>query len=178
MSNTEIMAELINFVIVAVILLVGVYVVLNLFCRQFKLSDSKIKLYGLFLNLNTKSLLAISALTINFTFLVWWTLSFCGLNVIYIVFSLILMVMPNIILDDAKGVFFSFLFTLINCVLIQVIYLIYDYLVYEYANYMLMAVLCLLLIFSFLYYAFYLFRNLNNIVVGNKHIKKKDKYRV
>lgn len=178
MSNTEIMSGLVNFIIVAVIMLVSLAVCLNLFCKNFKLSKDKIKIYGLFLNMNTKSLIAISSLTINFTFLVWWTLNFCGLNVIYIVFSLILMLIADIVLDNPKGSIISILLTVLNCILIQIIYMLYEYLTTEYAHYMLMAVLSLLIIFSFLYYAFNLFRMLNNIVIKNKHIKKKEKYKV
>lgn len=178
MSNTEIVSGLVNFIIVAIILLVSLAICLNLFCKHFKLSEDKIKIYGLFLNMNTKSLLAISSLTINFTFLVWWTLNFCGLNVIYIVFSLMLMLIADIVLDRPKGAIISVLLTTINCILIHVIYLLYKYLTTEYAHYMLMAVLSLLIIFSFFYYAFNLFRMLNNIVIKNKHIKKKEKYKV
>ena len=178
MSNTEIVSGLINFIIVAVILLVALSICLNLFCRKFKLSKDKIKLYGLFLNMNTTSLIAISALTINFTFLIWWTLSFCGINVMYIVFSLILMLIADIVLDNSKGAILSVLLTITNCALIQIIYLLYNHLTTESAHYMLMAVLILLLIFSFLYYAFNFLRMLNNIVLKNKHIKKKEKYKV
>jgi len=178
MSNTEVVSGLVNFIIVAVILLVSLAICLNMYCKKFKLSEDKIKIYGLFLNMNTKSLLAISSLTINFTFLVWWTLSFCGLNVIYIVFSLMLMLIADIVLDNPKGALISTLLTVINCTLIQVIYMIFDHLTTGNAPYMLMAVLVLLIIFTFLYYAFNLFRMLNNIVIKNKHIKKKDKYKI
>lgn len=178
MSNTEIVSGLINFIIVAIIMLVSLATCLNIYCKKFKLSEDKIKIYGLFLNMNTKSLIAISSLTINFTFLVWWTLSFCGLNVIYIVFSLLLMLVADIVLDNPKGALISTIMTFVNCTLIQIIYMIYDHLTTEYAHYMLMAVLVLLIIFSFLYYAFNLFRMLNNIVIKNKHIKKKNKYKV
>lgn len=178
MSNTDIVSGLVNFIIVAIILLVSLAISLNIFCKNFKLNKDKIKMYGLFLNMNTKSLLAISSLTINFTFLVWWTLNFCGLNVIYIVFSLILMLIADIVLDSPKGAIISVLLTGINCVLIQITYILYNYLTTEYAHYMLMAILALLIIFSFLYYAFNLFRMINNIVIKNKHIKKKSKYKV
>ena len=178
MSNTEVMSGLVNYILVAIILLVSLAICLNIFCKRFKLKDNKIKLYGLFLNMNTKSLIAISSLTINFTFLVWWTLNFCGLNVIYIVFSLILMLIADIVLDNPKGALVSVALTITNCILIQIIYMLYDYLTSGSAHYMLMAVLVLLIIFAFLYYAFHLFRMINNIVVNNKHIIKKEKYKV
>lgn len=178
MSNTEIMSGLVNYVIVAAVLLVSLAICLNLFCRKFKLSDNRIKLYGLFLNLDPKSLIAISSLIINFTFLVWWTLSFCGLNIVYIAFSLILMLVADIVLDNPKGAFVSIILEVINCVLIQVSYLLYTYLKTVSVNYILTVVLILLIIFSFLYYAFNLFRMINNIVVKNKHIKRKNKYKV
>jgi hypothetical protein len=172
------MSELVNFIFVSIILLVLLAIFLNLFCKKFKLSNDKIKLYGLFLNMDTKSLIAMSSLTINFTFLAWWTVSFSGLNIIYIAISLILMLISDIVLDNPKGSILSVIFTIINCILIQVIYLIYNYIKVQNSSYILMLILVFLIIFSFLYYAYHLFRSLNNIVIKNKHIKKKDKYKV
>ena len=178
MSNTDIVSGLVNYILVAILLLFSLGVVLSIFCKKFKLDDSKIKLYGLFLNMDTKSLVAISSLTINFTFLIWWTLNFCGINVIYIVFTLILLLISNIVLDDSKGVIFSVLSTIVSCSLIQVIYMLYVELTTNNPPYMVMAVEALLIIFAVLYYAWSFTRTINNIVVKNKHIKNKAKYKV
>lgn len=178
MSNTEIVSGLVNYILVAILLLFSLGVVLSIFCKKFKLDDSKIKLYGLFLNMDTKSLVAISSLTINFTFLIWWTLNFCGINVIYIVFTLILLLISNIVLDDSKGVIFSVLSTIVSCSLIQVIYMLYVELTTNNPPYIVMAVETLLIIFAVLYYAWSFTRTINNIVVKNKHIKNKTKYKV
>lgn len=178
MSNTEIVSGLVNYILVAILLLFSLGIVLSIFCKKFKLDDSKIKLYGLFLNMDTKSLVAISSLTINFTFLIWWTLNFCGINVIYIVFTLILLLISNIVLDDSKGVIFSVLSTIVSCSLIQVIYMLYVELTTNNPPYIVMAVEALLIIFAVLYYAWSFTRTINNIVVKNKHIKNKTKYKV
>ena len=178
MSNTEIVSGLVNYILVAILLLFSLGLVLSIFCKKFKLDDSKIKLYGLFLNMDTKSLVAISSLTINFTFLIWWTLNFCGINVIYIVFTLILLLISNIVLDDSKGVIFSVLSTIVSCSLIQVIYMLYVELTTNNPPYIVMAVEALLIIFAVFYYSWCFTRTINNIVVKNKHIKNKAKYKV
>ena len=178
MSNEEILSGLMNFAIIAVICIGIIALILNILCKKFVLNDKKIKFYGLFLNLGTKSLIAISSLSINFIFLVWWTLTFKGINVIFIVFSLILMLIADIILENSKGVFLTVILSASNCLLVYVTYLLYNYIKTTESNIMLFVILVLITIFSNLYYAFNLFRMINNIVIKNKHIKKKTEYKV
>ena len=107
MTNSEIANGLFNFVIIAVIFFVIVAIVLNILSKRYKIEDKKTKLYGLFLNLNKKSLVSISALIINYLFLSWWTVKLCGLNIIYIAFSLMLLLISDVAQDNPKGALLS-----------------------------------------------------------------------
>ena len=178
MNNGEILDDLMGFFSVAIIFLVVIALVFAVFCKKFKFNNKNIELYGLLLNLNTTSLISISATTINYLFLVWWTISFKGVQVVYIAITLILVLISEAVIDNFKGLPLSIGLTFINCVAIQVIYLLYCYLVQENFSYILLIVLFLLILFVFLYYTYNLFREINNIVVKHKYLKVKKQYRV
>lgn len=177
MGNEEIIQEMINFFGVAVVFLVMIAIVFRIFCRKFKFHDKNVELYGLLLNLNTSSLISISATTINYLFLVWCTISFQGLRVIYIAITLLLVLLSEAVIDNFKGLPVSLGMTVINCCAIQLIYELYQYLTTENFSYLLLVVMFLLILFVFLYYTYNLLRNVNNVVVRGKYLKKK-KYTV
>ena len=107
MKNINIMNGLVNFSAVALLFLLIIFIVFTLFCKKFKFNKKNIELYGLFLNLDTKSLIAISAMTIHYLFLVWCTITFEGLNVIYVSFIFILVLISDVALDDFKKLVFK-----------------------------------------------------------------------
>lgn len=170
-------SELINFFAVAVVFLIGIAILFKIFCRKFKFDNKNIEIYGLLLDLNAQSLLSIATITINYLFLVWCTISFKGLNIIYIAIILILVIISEAVIDNFKGLPFSLLLATINCAAIQIIYLIYQYLSEEYFSYILMVILFLVILFVFLYDTYNLFRGINNIVIKHKYLKRK-KYKI
>lgn len=174
MNNIEIVNGLVNFAVVATIFLVVLAVLFGIFCKKFKFNKKNIELYGLFLNLDTVSLISIAALTINYLFLVWCTISFNGMNVIYVAFTAILVILSDVVIDNFKRLPMSLFFTSINCTAIQIIYLIYNYLTRESFSYILLVILFLVILFVFLYYTYNLFRQINNIVVKHKYLKEKN----
>ena len=178
MKNNEIINGLINFGAVAIIFLITVAIIFNIFCKKFKFDKKNIELYGLLLNLDTPSLISISAITINYLFLVWCTISFKGMQVVYVAITLILVLISEAVIDNFKGLPLSILLTIVNCIAIQVIYMLYHYLTQENFTYILLLVLFLLILFVFLYYTYNLFRGINNIVVKNKYLKGKKQYKV
>jgi len=177
MVNEEIISELINFFVVAVIFLIVIAIAFWVFCRRFKFNDRNVEIYGLLLNLNTTSLISIATITINYLFLVWWMISFKGLNVIYISITLVLVLISEAIIDNFKGLPLSMGLSIVNCVAIYVIYLIYQYVTIEEFSYLLLIVLGLVVLFVFLYFTYNLFRQINNIVIKHKYLKNK-KYTV
>lgn len=174
MKTEEILSELINFFLVAFLFLIGIAIIFKIFCRSFKFNKKNVELYGLLLNLDTPSLFSMAAITINYLFLVWCTISFRGLNIIYVAVTLILVLISEAVIDNFKGLPVSLGLSIINCGAIQVIYLIYKYLTEEYFSYLLMLVLALVILFVFLYYTYNLFRGINNVVVRNKYLKTKN----
>ena len=175
--DIDIMNGLVNFLVVALIFLAVLFASFMIFCKKFKFDKKNIELYGMFLHLRTNSLIAVSAVTINYLFLVWATVSFTGLNIIYVAFTLILVLISDIVMDNFNALPKDLALTVGNCLAIQIVYLIYDYLTNEYNSIMLFIILALVVIFIFLYYTYNLFRSINNVVVDHKYLKKK-KYKV
>lgn len=177
MENRDIFQGLVNFSAVALIFLIALAIIFTIFSKNFKFNKKNIELYGLFLNLNTIQLISISALTINYLFLVWCTLNFKGLNIIYISFTTILVFLCDAINDNFKKLPVSLGLTIINLGAIQITYLIYNHLTQESFSILLAIILVLVILFVFLYYTYNLLRQINNIAVKNKHLKEK-KYRI
>lgn len=177
MANEEIITDLIYFFIVAIVFLIAVAVCFKIFCKNFKFNDKNIEIYGLLLNLNTTSLISIATITINYLFLVWWLISFNGLNVIYVSITLVLVLISEAVIDNFSGLPLSMLLSGINCGAIHIIYLLYQYVTVEEFSYILLVVLGLVVLFVFLYFTYNLFRQINNIVIKHKYLKNK-KYTV
>lgn len=177
MTIEEIKSELISFFAVAVVFLIVIAIVFKIFCRKFSFKDKNVEFYGLLLNLNTQSLISMATLTINYLFLVWCTISFNGLNIIYIALMFILILINEAVLDNFDDLPISIGLLAINCGAIQIIYLIYQHLTEVEFSYLLLLVLFLVILFVFLYYTYNLLRGINNVVVKHKYLKNK-KYTV
>ena len=173
MLNREIQNELYYFLIAAIIFLVAIAIIFRIFVKKFKFNNKNIEIYGLLLNLNNPALISISAMTIYYLFAVFCTISFHGMNLIYIAISLILVLISEAAIDNFKGLPFSILLALINCGAIHIVYLLYDYIKEEEFSILLLIILFSIILFIFLYDTYNLFRNINNVVVKNKYLKKK-----
>lgn len=174
MKLENIIAELLTFSVVAIIFLIVIAIIFRIFCKNFKFNSKKVEIYGLLLNLNTTSLISMASLTINYLFLVWCTISFKGINIIYTAIILILVLISEAVIDNFKGLTKSIPLALINCGAIHIIYLLYTYITKENFSYLLTIILFLSILFVFLYYTYNLFRGINNIVIKHKHLNKKD----
>lgn len=177
MNNNDIFQGLVNFTVVSILFLTVIAIIFKIFTKNFKFKNKNIEFYGLFLNLDTTSLIAISSLTINYLFVVWCTVSFQGLNIIYISFTIILVLLSDAITDNFKALPISLSLTAVNCAAIQIIYLIYDHLSKESFSILLTIILVLVILFVFLYYTYNLLRQINNIAIKQKYIKEK-KYKI
>ena len=177
MTNKEILQGIVNFTVVSIIFLIVIAIIFRIFSKNFKLKKKNIELYGLFLNLDTISLISIASLTINYLFLVWCTVSFNGLNIIYISITLILVFLSDAVIDNFKGLPISLSLTVVNCIAIEIIYLIYNHLTKNNFSFLLTIILILVTLFVFLYYTYNLLRQINNIVIKQKYLKNK-KYKL
>ena len=175
--NGKLLSDLIEFFGVSFVFIVIIFIFFSIFSKKFKFNEKNIEIYGLFLDLDTKSLISIASLTINYLFLIWCTISFSGLNIIYVAIIFMLVMISDIVLDDFKKMFIDIGLNIINCAAIQLIYIIYRHLTTEYFSYILLLTLFLLVMFVFLYITYNFFRQINNVVVNHKDLKNK-KYKL
>ena len=173
MDYNDIQSELIYFFVAAVIFIITIFIIFRIFCKKFQFDNKRIELYGLMLNMDTSSLIAISADTVYYLFIVFCTISFRGMNLVYLAIVLMLILISNAVIDNFKGLPISIFHGLINCGAIQIVYLLYDYIRNEYFSYLLLIILFLVVLFVFLYDTYNLFRGINQVVIRNKYLKKK-----
>jgi len=174
-----ILENIINFLFVALIFLGVLAVTFKITLKNYNVKTSKLKFYGLFLGMDNKSVLAFSLVTLNYIFLIWCTATFSGINIVYILITLFFTLLSDILIKDFNKISLNLLFTLINCLCIYVTSLVYNYLMNEeYTSLFLLIVLGLLIIFVFLYFTYITFRLLNNIVLKQENLQKKNYKRV
>jgi hypothetical protein len=174
----DIFSNLILFLVVAIIFLVVLSIFMFIFLRNFKVDEKKIKIYGLFLNMDNKSLIAFSALSLNYLFLVWCMVSFNDINVIYVFVTYMLVFISDIVRKNYPKGFINLILSGVNCLAIHIVYVVHNYLIEQYQNPILIVVLVLTLIFIFMYYTYNLFRSLNDVIIQNKYLDKRGKYQV
>ena len=177
MVNNDIQTELLYFLIAAIIFIIAIFIIFKIFNNNFKINNKNIKYYGILLNLNTPSLISISSLTINYLFIVFCTLSFRGINIIYISIILLLTLISEAVIDNFKGLITSIPLAAINCAAIEMVNRLFIYIYNESFSLLLLIILFLLILFIFLYDTYNLFRSINNVIVKNKYLKDK-KYNI
>jgi len=173
MKTGEILQNIINFLIVALIFIGVLAITFKITLKNYNVKTSKLKFYGLFLGMDNKSVMAFASVTLNYIFLIWCTATFSGMNIIYILITTLFILLSDILIKDYKKIPINLLFTAINCLCIFVISIVYNYLVDEYTSIFLLIVLGLLIIFVFLYFTYITFKLLNNIVLKQENLQKK-----
>ena len=174
MKTGEILQNVISFSIVALIFICILAVTFKITLRKYNVKTSKLKFYGLFLGMDNKSIMAFASVTLNYIFLIWCTATFSGMNVIYILMTTLFILIADLLVKDYKRIPTDLLFTGINCLSIFVISLVYNYLIDEYTSIFLLIILGLLIIFVFLYFTYITFKLLNNIVLKQENLQKKN----
>lgn len=175
MNLSDVLYNLVGFTVVAIIFLIILSITLRFLSKKF--SVDKIKLYGIFLNMNNNTILSFSLVSINYLFLVWCLINF-QMNYMYLILSFMLIILSDIFAKNYKKIIISIINIFIECSSIYAISILKDYIFSEGFNTLLFAVLVLVVIFIFLYFTYTMFRSLNNIVKLQKDIslsKKKVK---
>lgn len=175
MNLSDVLYNLVGFTVVAIIFLIILSITLRFLSKKF--SVDKIKLYGIFLNMNNNTILSFSLISINYLFLVWCLINF-QMNYIYLIFTLILIILSDIFAKNYKKIIISIINIFIECFSIYITSILKDYIFSEGFNTLLFIVLVLVVIFIFLYFTYTMFRSLNNIVKLQKDLslsKKKVK---
>ena len=174
MNDGTIFGNMFDFLLVALIFLGVLGVTFRITLKKYNVKTSKIKFYGLFLGMNNSSILGFSCITLNYIFLIWCTATFSGLNVVYVVITAVLTLLTDILIKDFKRIPIDIIFVAINCLCIYVTTMIHDYLSNEYTSIFLLIVLGLVIVFVFLYFTYVTFKLLNNIVLKQENLQKKD----
>ena len=174
MDTGMILENIISFLFVALIFLGVLAVTFKITLKNYNVRTSKLKFYGLFLGMDNKSVLAFSCITLNYIFLIWCTATFSGMNVVYALITIFFVMLADILIKDYHRLLIDLLFSDINCLCIFVTSLVYNYLMDEYTSIFLLIVLGLLIIFVFLYFTYITFKLLNNIVLKQENLQKKN----
>lgn len=174
MNTGLILGNIINFLFVALIFIGVLAVTFKITLKNYNVRTSKLKFYGLFLGMDNKSVLAFSVITLNYIFLIWCTATFSGMNIVYALITVFFLILSDILIKDYHRIPIDLLFSAINCLCIFVTSMIYNYLMNEYTSIFLLIVLGLLIIFVFLYFTYITFKLLNNIVLKQENLQKKN----
>lgn len=172
--DISILESIVDYFLVAIIFLVTLAIAFRITLKNYNVKSSKIKFYGLFLGMNNRSILAFSLITLNYIFLIWCTGNFTGINIVYFGIMLLFMVGSSIVMKDYRKIPMDMIFCMINALCIYVTNMIYGYLMNEYTTIFLLIVLGLVIIFIFLYFTYITFKYLNNIVLKQEQLKKKN----
>ena len=173
-ESIDVLGNMVNFLAVAIIFILTLWIVFKLTLKNYNAKSSKIKFYGLFLGMDNRSIISFSMITLNYIFLIWLAATFSQLNIIYAFIIVFLMIGADIIIKDYNAIPGDLLYCTINCLCIYVINLIYDYLTTKYTTVLLLIILGLVVIFVFLYFTYITFKILNNIVLKQAYLQKKE----
>ena len=174
MDTGLVLGNVVDFLFVALIFLGVLAITFKITLKNYNVKTSKLKFYGLFLGMDNKSVLAFSCITLNYIFLIWCTATFSGMNIIYGLITFFFIILADILIKDFRRIPIDLLFTIINCLCIFIISLIYNYMINEYTTIFLLIVLGLVIIFVFLYFTYITFKLLNNIVLKQENLQKKN----
>ena len=169
-----ILGNIVNFLLVAVIFLIVLAITFKITLKNYNVKTSKIKFYGMFLGMDNRSILAFSMITLNYIFLIWCVATFSGLNIYYVFITVLFMIGADIIIKDYNRIPIDLVYSMINMLAIFVTSTLYDYLVNTYTSVYLLILLGFVTVFVFLYFTYITFKLLNNIVLKEENLKKKN----
>ena len=170
----NIIGELVNFLLVGIVFVIVLAIIFKITLKNYNVETSKIKFYGLFLGMDNRSTLAFSLITLNYIFLIWCTATFSGLNIYYVSITVFFMLLADIVMKKYNHIPIDLIFSMINISCIFVTSLLYDYLINKYTTIFLLIVLGLVVLFVFLYFTYMTFKLLNNIVISEENLKRKN----
>ena len=169
-----VLGNIVTFLAVAIICLIVLAITFKITLKNYNVKTSKIKFYGLFLGMKNGDILAVSMITLNFIFLVWCVASFSGLNIYYVFITVVLLIGADIAIKDYNRIPIDLLYSMLNIGSIFVTSMLNDYLVNTNSSVYLLIILGLVTIFVFLYFTYMTFKLLNNVVVKEENLAKKN----
>ena len=173
-KDLDILGNIVNYLVVSLVFLLVLWITFKVTLKNYNVKSSKIKFYGLFLGMDNASILAFSMITLNYIFLIWCTATFTGLNIYYVFITVLFMILADVVIKDYKRIPIDLVYSMINMLCIFVTSMLYEYLTTTYTSVYLLIILGLVMIFVFLYFTYMTFKLLNNIVLKEKNLQKKD----
>ena len=173
-KDLPILGNIVNFLVVAIVFLIVLAITFKVTLKNYDVKTSKIKFYGLFLGMDNRGILAFSMITLNYIFLIWCVATFSGLNIYYVFIMVLFMIGADIAIKDYNRITIDLIYSMINMLAIFVTSRLYDYLVNTYRTVYLLVLLGFVTIFVFLYFTYITFKLLNNIVLKEENLKKKN----
>ena len=174
MENIEIIYTLVSFLVVGLIFMLVLGITFKILLKKYSVDNAKIKFYGLFLGMKNSQILAFSMVSLNYLFLIYNLISFNKLNVVILIFSMILVILSDIVIKNYPKGLLNILYEIISLLSIYITNILYNY-VLEQNSPIILVCLVFVIILSVLFYSYVMFKTLNNIIVKDKHIKE-DKY--
>ncbi len=175
MNDTlTILGNLVNFLVVGIVFILVLAITFKITLKNYDVKTSKIKFYGLFLGMDNRAILSFCLITLNYIFLIWCTATFTGLNPYYVFITVFFMILSDIIIKDYNRIPIDLIYSMINISCIFVTSLLYNYLMNKYQSVLLLIILGLVILVSFLYFTYMTFKLLNNIILKEENLKKKD----
>ena len=165
------MNNIFYFAFVGIIVVVSLYIILKILIKKFNPEESKVKLYGILQGMSNKEIISISCSIISYVFMIYLMASFIDLD-IYIAIIVLFLTLVSGILIKNKKVIIDLILSAISLVGIKVVYLIHDYIINEYMDMWMLLLLVFVMLFLFLYLSYTLLKNIKNVVIANKYIRK------
>ena len=173
-DDYNVLGNMVGFLLVGIVFIIVLAITFRVSLKNYNVKTSKIKFYGLFLGMDTRSILAFSLITLNSIFLIWCITTFSGLNIYYVFITVSLMLLADIVIKDYNRIPIDLIYSMINMACIFVTSMLYDYLVNKYNSVFLLIILGLVCLFVFLYYTYMTFKLLNNVIIKEENLAKKD----
>ena len=71
-KSVEILSNIVSFLVVAIIFLMAIAIIFRLTLKHYNVKSNKLKFYGLFLEMDNSSIIAFSAVSLNYIFLIYF----------------------------------------------------------------------------------------------------------
>ncbi len=169
------MNNIFYFAFVGIIVVITLYIILKILIKKFNPEKSKVKLYGILQGMTNKEIISLSCSIISYIFMIYLMSSFIDLD-IYIAIIIISLTLFSGILIKNKKVIIDIILNIISLGGLKIIYLIHDYIINEYNDVWMLLLLVFVMIFMFLYLSYTLLKNIKNVVLANKYIRKGGKH--
>lgn len=160
------------FIISGLLVMIISFFTLKILVKKSSVKDNKIKVLGLFINLNNRQIMSLSLLTVRYIFIVYFLLSHNN-NITYLYFLILITLFYNIF---NKKTFF-FIFDILNCLLyyfgIYIFNLIYHYNFNISTSWYLSVIIFLVGLFIFLYSTYFFVLNVDDVLLKSSKNKVK-----